>query len=38
MNFKPDAFADSGLFWAVTAAMVLIALATLGLARAREWI
>ena len=38
VNFKPDAFTDSGLFWAVTATMVPIALARLMLARARQWI
>jgi hypothetical protein len=32
VNFKPDAFTDSGLFWGVTVTMVLIALATLSLA------
>ncbi len=38
VNFKPDAFEDSGLFWVVTATMILIALATLAFARLREWI
>ena len=38
VNFKVDTFTDSGLFWVVVTAVVLIALATLALARLRRWI
>ncbi len=38
VNFKADAFFDSGLFWAVVVAIVVIAFSTLGLARTRRWI
>ena len=38
VNFSAHAFTQSGLFWAIIAAIVLIALATLALARLRRWI
>ena len=38
VNFSADTFAHSQLFWVVVAAIVLIALATLGIARLRRWI
>jgi magnesium transporter len=38
VNFKVDAFFDSGLFWVVVVAIVAIAFSTLGLARTRHWI
>jgi Mg2+ and Co2+ transporter CorA len=38
MNFKPSIFDHAVLFWVVNGAIVLIALVTLALARAREWI
>jgi Mg2+ and Co2+ transporter CorA len=38
VNFGSGTFEDSTLFWAVLAAIVGIALATLGLARLRRWI
>jgi Mg2+ and Co2+ transporter CorA len=38
VNFNAHTFVDSPLFWAVVTAIVLIALATLGLARLRKWI
>jgi magnesium transporter len=38
VNFKADAFFDSGLFWVVVVAIVAIAFSTLGLARTRRWI
>ena len=38
VNFSAHAFERSGLFWAVVAAIVLIALATVILARLRRWI
>jgi Mg2+ and Co2+ transporter CorA len=38
MNFHPGIFQHAVLFWVVNAVIVLIALATLALARARRWI
>jgi magnesium transporter len=38
VNFKLDTFFDSPLFWVVATAIVLVALATLALARLRRWI
>ena len=38
VNFAQDTFADSSLFWIVIALITGIALATLGMARLREWI
>ena len=38
MNFKLGLFANQLYFWLVVAAMVLIALATLAIARKRQWI
>ena len=38
VNFKPSAFVQSIVFWIATAAIVGIALITLGLARRRNWI
>ena len=38
VNFKPDVFADSALFWLVTATIVAIAVTSLVLARVRHWI
>jgi magnesium transporter len=38
VNFNPHTFAHSTLFWVVVAAIILIALATLVLARLRRWI
>jgi magnesium transporter len=38
VNLSGHAFTGSGLFWGVLAAIVSIALTTLALARAREWI
>jgi hypothetical protein len=38
INFDPQVFVHSSLFWIVVTAIILIALATLGLARLRNWI
>jgi len=38
VNFNAHTFAHSPLFWIVVAAIILIALATLALARLRRWI
>ena len=38
VNFKPDVFFDSTLFWLVTVAVVAISATSLLLARARHWI
>jgi magnesium transporter len=38
VNFKASEFAHSPLFWVVVGAIVLIAAATLGVARIRRWI
>jgi magnesium transporter len=38
VNFAAHAFASSGLFWSVVAAIVAIALGTLVFARSRRWI
>ena len=38
INFNPQVFVRSSLFWIVVTAIILIALATLGLARLRSWI
>jgi magnesium transporter len=38
VNLNADAFFDSGLFWLVVVAIVLIAFSTLGLARQRRWL
>ena len=38
MNFKPSIFEHAELFWVVNAVIVVIALATLLVARARRWI
>jgi magnesium transporter len=38
MNFHPGIFQHAVLFWVVNGAIVLIALATLGVARIRRWI
>jgi magnesium transporter len=38
VNLSGHVFSNSPLFWSVLAAIILIALATLGLARLREWI
>jgi magnesium transporter len=38
MNFKPSIFEHAELFWVVNGAIVLIALATLLIARVRRWI
>jgi magnesium transporter len=38
VNFSASVFAHSPLFWTVIAAIVVIALTTLGLARVRKWI
>jgi magnesium transporter len=38
INFNPQVFVHSSLFWIVVTAIILIALATLGLARLRSWI
>jgi len=38
VNFKTSVFAHSALFWVVVGAIILIALATLGVARIRRWI
>ena len=38
VNFKPSAFVQSIVFWIATAAIVGIALITLGFARRRHWI
>ena len=38
MNFKLGLFGEEMYFWIVLAAMVVIALATLGIARIRDWI
>jgi small basic protein len=37
-QFNPQVFVHSSLFWIVVTAIILIALATLGLARLRSWI
>jgi magnesium transporter len=37
VNFKPEVFLDSGLFWMVAATIVAIAAVTFGLARQRRW-
>ena len=38
MNFHPSIFQHTFLFWVVNGVIVLIALATLAIARARRWI
>ena len=38
INFDPQVFVHSSLFWLVVTAIILIALATLALARLRRWI
>ena len=38
VNLGGQVFAHSPLFWSVLAAIVVIALTTLGLARLRRWI
>ncbi len=38
INFNPHLFLHSALFWIVVTAIILIALATLALARLRRWI
>ena len=38
VNFGAQAFANSFLFWLVVSAIILVALATLALARLRRWI
>jgi hypothetical protein len=38
INFSAHAFSNSPLVWGVLTAIVLIALATLGMARLRQWI
>ena len=38
VNFKPEVFADSALFWLVTATVIAIAVTSLVLARVRHWI
>jgi magnesium transporter len=38
MNFKPSIFEHAALFWVVNVVIVVIALATLGLARLRRWV
>jgi magnesium transporter len=38
MNFKLPFFDDPGNFWLVVGAMVVFAVAILGIARARDWI
>jgi hypothetical protein len=38
MNFKVGLFDHAGLFWATVGAIVLIAAATVVLARVRDWI
>jgi magnesium transporter len=38
VNFKPDVFIDSTLFWLVSLTVIAIAAASLLLARARDWI
>ena len=38
VNFNAQTFVHSALFWAVVTAIILIALATLALARLRRWI
>jgi Mg2+ and Co2+ transporter CorA len=38
VNFSSGTFVHSPLFWVVVSAIIVIALATLGFARLREWI
>jgi Mg2+ and Co2+ transporter CorA len=38
MNFRIDLFETEWVFWVVCAGIVALALATLGIARARDWI
>jgi Mg2+ and Co2+ transporter CorA len=38
MNFKLGLFTDDVYFWVVIAAMVLVAIVTLVVARMRDWI
>jgi magnesium transporter len=38
VNFKPDAFADSALFWLVIGTLVAITVSSLVLVRVRHWI
>jgi magnesium transporter len=38
VNFNPHVFVHSTLFWVVVTAIILIALATLALARLKRWI